>query len=139
MPTPFVSDIAFFGLDLVGATAIVYGVLNLSATELRPHHRDFLGWPIPSVVVRFILKALKIIGLLLVAYGVTIISLTSIPLRRAEMWAWVLLGVLNLGVLPPLTWIIYSIGRRGPWWLSASALVIFLCCWIPLVPAPAGK
>jgi hypothetical protein len=106
-------------LYVVGAIAIVYGLVYTFIPTLFPYHKRYLGIPLtdlPPHVLDLYLLIYRGVGAAMLSIGTTLIMLVKGLLSRGNRWALWTIGVMMGLTLVPLLFITRSVGPYTPWW-----------------------
>jgi len=108
--------VALGALVLAALLALAFGARYLLAKAFMPYHAAVLGKSWPALEPRLqiiVLGMLKVAGVGLLGYGVSLLWLL-LPLQRGEVWAaWAALTV-SLAVVGPILYVVVSLRRIEP-------------------------
>ncbi len=114
-------------LLLISAIEVLFGSFYVYTPQILPYHETYLQIrhdELPAKAADLMLSMLKIIGVLLIAQGVTLAALAAGPFRRREAWAWWLVVTTSTITLVPVLVITLYISLHSPWWLVATVLIL---------------
>lgn len=106
-------------LYVVGAIAIVYGLVYSFIPTLFPYHKRYLGIPLDSLpphVLDLYLLIYRGVGAAMLSIGTTLIMLVKGLLSKGNRWAWWTIAIMMALTLVPLLFITRSVGPYTPWW-----------------------
>lgn len=112
---------------IVAMIFLLFGIYYLGTPRIMPYHETYLAIRhehLPPKVAALLLNAMRVVGVLLIGYGITLGTLAAGPFYRRERWAWFLIVVVYSGTLIPLLGITLHIGFDSPWWLILTLLTM---------------